>query len=171
MSHAQLSVAHPRNPVHAGGGYPAHYDARPNPEGMAAIGSVLGVMVASGMIGTAVAAAVLDAPVAEVDVTADGVTEGEFKDIMKTEYSQLSDEWKAYNRKRHAIKAVLGTLGSAVGAYLGAGATSNRQKAAMYAAIGTGTVRLINVAAGMPAGFPGVLTGALGAYYGAKSPG
>jgi hypothetical protein len=165
MSHAQLAAAHPRHPAHnVGGGYPV---PQQNPEGMAALGSVLGALLASGMIGSAVTMA-LKAPSAEVDVTADDVTQEEMEGIMKQEFNQLTDEWKAYLRKKHGIKMVLGTVGSAIGAYLGAGPNSNRKAAAGYAALGTGVVRAVNVAVPLPAGLPGYLTGALGAYYGAQ---
>jgi hypothetical protein len=170
MSHAPLAAATSHYPAPIAGGYPAYTSAQPNPEGMAAIGSVVGALVASGLIGSAVAMA-LKAPAAEVDVEAEDVTQEEMQGIMKQEFSALRDEWKTYLRKRQAIKWVLGTLGSAVGAYVGAGPQSNRTAAAGYAALGTGAVRAINVAVPMPMGFPGYLTGALGAYYGAKKTG
>jgi len=168
MSHAQLAAAHPHHPAHNADGYPAHYGAQENPEGMAAIGSVLGAMVASGIIGNLVAAVAIKMPVAEVDVEVEDATQEEMQEIMTAEYKGLTDAQKAWFRKRHGIKAVFGTVGSALGAYLGAGPTTNRKAAAAYAALGTGAVRAINVAAALPVGLPGYLTGALGAYYGSQ---
>jgi len=170
MSHAQLAAAHPHHPAHNADGYPAHYGAQENPEGMAAVGSVLGAMVASGLIGNSVAHFAVGLPTDEVEGEVEDATEEEMQEIMQAEYKGLSDGMKAYLRKRHGIKMVFGTLGSALGAYLGAGPTMNRNSAALYAALGTGAVRALNVAIATPVGLPGYLTGALGAYYGAKRP-
>lgn len=144
----------PHNP-----GYPV---PRQNPEGMAAFGAVLGVIV-GGIAGSALSLAFKPAEAVEaVAPDADQALEAADEQAQK-----LLAEWAKWRRIAHALSGVTATVGSAVGAYVGAG-PGQKRSAAMGAAIGTGAARALNVAFNPVNGLPGIVTGGVGAYIGAR---
>jgi hypothetical protein len=145
--------------------YPQHGQLQPNPEGMAAFGAIVGVMV-GGVAGSLLALAFR--PATEITTLADSPEEA--MNMADVEAQALIAKWKTWRRVSHVLGGVLATGGAALGAHLGA---SPRQKrTAMYGAmIGTGSMRLLNIAFNPPFGLPGLIAGGVGAYIGARRAG
>ncbi len=140
-------------------GYPV---PRQNPEGWAAFGAVLGVMVgglAGGVLSLAFKPSELVEAVASDPDEAMAQADAQAKELLAA--------WARWRRTSHAIGGVMATLGSSVGAYIGA-SPHQKQGAAIGAAIGTGSMRVLNVMINPAIGLPGVVAGAVGAYIGAK---
>lgn len=145
----------PYNPAH-----PAM--PRSNPEGMAAFGAVMGVII-GGISGSllsipfrpsAVAEAVADDPDAA-------------KAAADAQAQALLAQWARWRRISHLLSGAMATAGSALGAYLGA-APPQKRGAAIGAAIGTGAMRTLNVIINPAIGLPGLISGGVGAWIGAK---
>lgn len=148
----------------------AHPMRQPNPEGMAALGSVIGNLLGHG-IGSLVSIAVAGRrPPVQKDMEIPDATEGEALDQLKAEHARAAEALRAWNRKRHGVTLVFATFGSAAGAFVAADAAQARG-AAVGAAIGTGAVKTVNVVMNPAIGLPGLGSGALGAYIGAKTSG
>ena len=147
------------HPVPLTPGYPA---ARQNPEGMAAFGAVIGVMV-GGLSGT-----LLSIPFRPSEIV-EAVAEDPDEAMAQADAQAmvLLQKWARWRRISHVISGVMATAGSAVGAYLGA-SPHQKRGAALGAAIGTGAMRTLNVAVNPAIGLPGIVAGGVGAYIGAK---
>lgn len=151
---AMQNVPAPYNP-----GYPV---PRQNPEGMAAFGSVLGVII-GGIAGSVLSMVFRPAEMVEA-VASDPDDAMQQADQQAKE---LLEKWARWRRLSHLLGGTMATAGSAVGAYVGA-APHQKRGAAMGAAIGTGSMRLLNVIVNPVIGLPGVVAGGVGAYIGAK---
>lgn len=138
-----------------------------SPEGGAAAGAVLGLMVAN-IAGFALSRNLFAKPPEAVQVTAEKATEEGFGKLVLKEKGELDEAHKAYYRKVQAVSGVVSVIGAAVGAAVGS--DPNRAAgAAAGAAIGAGAIQIINVLAARPAGLPAFIAGGVGAYMGARS--
>ena len=135
---------------------------QPNPEGMAAFGAVMGVIV-GGVAGSLLSLAFR--PATEIATLADSPEEA--MNLADAEAQRLTAQWATWRRVSHALSGVLATAGSAVGAHMGA-APYQKRNAMWGAMIGTGSMRLLNVVFNPPFGLPGIVAGGVGAYIGAR---
>lgn len=139
---------------------------RHNPEGMAALGAVLGNLIGTGAAWL-IAASIWKKPPVSADLIVEGATAEEAAAAVDLERQKMLDELAAWNRKRHAISAFLATLGAGLGAYVGA-SPYQANRAALGGMIGTAAVRTVNVVFNPVFGLPGWVAGAAGAFIGAK---
>lgn len=144
---------------------PRYLNPRANPEGLAALGAAVGTIV-GGVGGFLLSLGVFKAP-GDIDLTISPATAEEAQAVVAKTAQQLAAEMAAWQRKSYAISGTLATVGSAIGAYVGA-APHQKTRAAIGAAIGTGTARALNVLFVPPIGIPGILLGAAGAWVGAR---
>lgn len=135
---------------------------RPNPEGWAAFGAVVGVMI-GGLAGGLLSIPMKPADFVET-VAPDPEQAMQQADVQA---KYMLEQWAQWRRKSHIISGVMATVGSALGAYLGAG-PGQKGNAAIGAAIGTGAVRTLNVIFNPVIGLPGMVTGGVGAWIGAR---
>lgn len=142
--------------------YPPPAQLQPNPEGMAAVGAIVG-LIAGGIVGSLVTFAFR--PKLEVEVTAD--TPEEAQQLADLEAQKLLAKAKSSRRWFYLVNGMFATAGAAIGARVGA--LPHQKNGAMWGAIiGTGTMRMINVAFNPGFGFPGLIAGGVGAYVGAR---
>lgn len=146
--------------------HPVPYNPGPmqayNPEGWAAFGAVAGVIV-GGLTGSVLSLTFKPASVVEaVADTADSAMNA--ADVQAV---ALLEAWARWRRTTHMLSGAMATVGSGLGAYLGA-APHQKRNAAIGAAIGTGIMRTLNVILNPAIGAPGLVAGGVGAYIGAK---
>lgn len=134
---------------------------RPNPEGWAAFGAVLGVII-GGAAGAIISIPFKPAEV--VEAVAGDPSQAMAQADMQAK--QLLETWARWRRTAHIISGIMATVGAATGAYIGAG-PMQKKNAAIGAAIGTGAMRTLNVIFNPVIGLPGVVTGGVGAWVGA----
>jgi uncharacterized membrane protein len=135
---------------------------QPNPEGLAALGAVVGLMVGGG-VGAIISAII--AP--KKSVSAIGDSPENALASAGRQAQELDLKLRRWNRWSHVINGTLATAGAGFGARLGA--LPHQKDGAMWGAIiGVGSMRLINVAFNPAIGLPGLVTGGVGAYIGAR---
>jgi hypothetical protein len=143
--------------------YAAPTQLQPNPEGMAAVGAIAGLIV-GGITGSLITYWFRP----KVSVDAFGDTPEEAMEQASAEAQELLRKWKIWRRVSYLVNGTLATAGAGVGARMGA---SPRQKdGAMWGAmIGAGIFRMVlNPLINPSIGFPGLIGGGLGAYLGAR---
>ena len=147
----------------------AHYPPRgviANPAGKAALGAGVGATLGH-VISAAVTVGLVVKPIVDAGLTISDATQEEATEVARQQQQHMSDAVAAWNRKRHALGFFLTTMGSIAGAYIGAD-DHQRRSAAVGAGIGTGGIQALSLAFNPVFGAPGILTGALGAYIGAR---
>lgn len=136
-----------------------------NPEGWAAVGAMIGNL-AGGISGALLSTGLLTEP-SEVELIVSPATAEEAQQVAAKTAQELALQMASWRRRAYAISGTLATVGAAIGAYVGA-APHQKTRAAIGAAIGTGTARSLNVLFVPPIGIPGLLLGAAGAWVGAR---
>jgi len=136
---------------------------QPNPEGMAAVGAIVGLLV-GGVTGSIFSA--FFRPEISVESLAD--TPEEAMEQADAEAKALMEKWRKWRRWSYLFNGTLATIGAGLGARIGA-APYQKNSAMWGAMIGTGAMRMVvNPIFNPGFGFPGIVTGGVGAYLGAK---